>query len=142
MNKKRNLIVAIVFAMFAFFSSINMSYAGSLPNEIIDADISGITYPIRDNSLILVVHPAPDNSGDYMMTICNKKGHCRQTSMEYRELRYIGLFLEDTMQDIHKDLNQNLSESQWVSKQSAFRRLYTDYMNTYDQVRGMLKALH
>ena len=100
-----------------------------------------ITYPIRNNALITILQPCPDNSGDFMFTVCNKKSRCYQTSMLNNEIRYIGLFLEDYGEDLLSNLNKDIKQDGWEEEQNDFRTLYTDYMNCYDKAFGTLKSL-
>lgn len=104
-------------------------------------DTSEIIYPVRNNALVIILQPCPDNSGDFMFTVCNKKSHCYQTSMRNDEVRYIGLFLEDFGQNILSNLNKGTTKEEWAEVQRLFRTLYADYMNRYDEVFGALKSL-
>ena len=109
--------------------------------NIQDVDFPDVEYPIRKEAFVIVLQPVPDNSGDYTMTICNKNSHCRQTSMLENEIRYIGLFLEDIKPALTVELDRNLSKNEWAERQSAFRDMYADYMNMYDNTIGELKAV-
>lgn len=114
--------------------------AGEIPN-IKDTGIIGfeVVYPIRDNALVIILQPCPDNSGDFMFTVCNKQSHCYQTSMLNNEVRYIGLFLEDLGGGILSNLYAG-NETNWASEQKTFRTLYADYMNKYDETFSALKS--
>lgn len=104
--------------------------------SITDTDNPQITYPVRDNALVLIFQPVPDNSGDYTITICNKQSRCMQTSMLYNEIRYLGLFLEDLNSIVSVSLHDKLTPQQWLKRQDDFRKLYADYMNMYDKNIG------
>lgn len=110
-------------------------------SDITDSDYKDLTYPVRDNALVILRQPVPDNSGDYTMTICNKQSHCRQTSMLSTERRYIGLFIEDMQPVLDFELNQKLTKEQWGQRQDKFRQMYADYMNMYDKIYGELKVV-
>ena len=137
---KKNIIIGILMIISISLCIIPFSYASTIPNEI---TVKGVgDFPIRNNSLVLVLQPVPDNSGDYTMTLCNKQGHCRQTSMQYDEIRYIGLFLEDAMPALRVELNKNISSiEQWKKARDEFSSFYADYMNAYDNQHGALKNL-
>lgn len=101
-------------------------------------------YPIRNNALVIVLQPVPDGSEDFILNICNKSSNCRQTSMEHNEVRYLGVFLEDTAETLLEELNNKKISTmeQWLERQSVFRDLYAYYMNLYDKAFGGLKILH
>lgn len=138
--KKAFLITAIMLVLVVSFSFMNLVYA-SVIQDIADSDNPKVKYPVRDNALVIVLQPVPDNSGDYTMTICNKQSHCRQTSMLSDEIRYIGLFLEDINPAITAELKKTLAKDQWAERQEVFRQMYADYMNMYDNLFGELKAV-
>lgn len=129
------------------FLSIVLSFGQVLAYEIPDIkDAIGTNgfeavYPIRNNALVIILQPCPDNSGDFMFTVCNKKSHCYQTSMLNNEVRYIGLFLEDFGEGILSNLNKGIKKEDWLNEQDIFRTLYADYMNYYDGALGALKSL-
>ncbi len=114
--------------------------AQDIPN-IQDANYPLVEVPIRDNAFIMVLQPVPDNSGDYTMTLCNKKSYCRQTSMQNNEIRYIGLFLEDVKPLLRLELNKTLTKDEWGKEQQNFRNMYANYMNAYDEMFGRLEAM-
>lgn len=138
--------VLFIFLIIVF--SFGQVLAGEIP-DVKDSllyrtkhyDIFEITYPIRNNALAVILQPCPDNSGDFMFTVCNKKSHCYQTSMLNNEVRYIGLFLEDFGEGILSSLNKEIQQEDWAKEQEIFRTLYADYMNRYDKNFGSLKSL-
>ncbi len=138
--------VLFIFLIIVF--SFGQVLAGEIP-DVKDSllyrtkhyDIFEITYPIRNNALVVILQPCPDNSGDFMFTVCNKKSHCYQTSMLNNEVRYIGLFLEDFGEGILSSLNKEIQQEDWAKEQEIFRTLYADYMNRYDENCGTLKSL-
>lgn len=132
---KKLLLTFIIFS-----SCILSSFAQNIPN-IHDVDCPNIEYPIRENAFVIILQPVPDNSGDYTMTICNNKSHCRQTSMHENEIRYIGLFLEDVKPALSFELNKNITKDEWWERQSSFRDMYADYMNMYDKTFGKLQTI-
>lgn len=136
---KKTLYVTLTLFCIVFVGFFCFAQAQTI-SDIVDADYTSVKYPVRDNALIVILQPVPDNSGDYTMTICNKNSHCRQTSMLYSELRYIGLFLEDSMSAMQNDLNRKLTIPEWKERQQAFRDVYAGYMNMYDQRMGVLKS--
>ena len=111
-----------------------------IPN-IQEANLPSVEVPIRENAFVIVLQPVPDNSGDYTITICNKRSSCRQTSLLESEIRYIGLFLEDTKSDIAEELNKKLTSDEWLQRQDVFRKVYADYMNMYDSIYGPLNVV-
>lgn len=128
----------IFLSVLVLFSIFSVSYAKNIDN--IQDELT--EYPVRSNALVVVLQPVPDNSGDYTMTLCNKQGHCRQTSMQYNEIRYIGLFLEDAMPALKIELNKSISSvEQWKKSRDEFASFYANYMNTYDSQYGTLKNL-
>lgn len=137
MKKILTTFIVIVFSFCAV-------KADEIPN-IIDTfsfDNCHIEYPVRDHSLVVVLQPVPDGSGEFIMNICNKKGACRQTSMKFSEMRYVGLFLEDVGGNILVELNQKIDEKKWMERQFEFRKLYAQYMNSYDQKFGILQSIN
>lgn len=128
-------IASVAFLLAALLNFANIAQANEIQG-IVDTDNPQIAYPVRDNAFVIILQPVPDNSGDYTMTICNKQSHCRQTSMLSRELRYIGLFIEDMKPVLDFELNRKLTGKQWQQGQNKFRELYTDYMNMYDKSIG------
>lgn len=116
------------------------NYMSGIPS-IPDADNIGYSYPVRKDAIIMLLQKVPDGSGDYTMTLCNKYYHCRQTSMRNDEIRYIGLFLEDVNFFLSEDLNKKLTKDEWAERQTHFRKLYSSYMNRYDDVYGSLETL-
>lgn len=137
----------LLLILLAILLSFMQVQAGEIP-DIKDSllyrtkhyDIFEITYPIRNNALVVILQPCPDNSGDFMFTVCNKKSHCYQTSMQNNEVRYIGLFLEDFGEGILSSLNKEIKQEDWTKEQEIFRTLYADYMNLYDENCGILKS--
>ena len=117
------------------------NYLSGIPS-IPDADNIGYSYPVRKDAVIMLLQKVPDGSGDYTMTLCNKYYHCRQTSMRNDEIRYIGLFLEDLNPFLSEELSKKLTKDKWSERQSFFRKLYTHYMNKYDEVYGNLGILN
>ena len=132
-----------LFTLFAILFSFIQVQAGEIPNIKDNIGTNGFEaiYPIRNNALVIILQPCPDNSGDFMFTVCNKKSHCYQTSMQNNEVRYIGLFLEDFGEGILSSLNKEIKQEDWVKEQDIFRTLYADYMNLYDENCGILKSL-
>ncbi len=133
-------IASVAFLLAALLNFANIAQANEIQG-IVDTDNPQIAYPVRDNAFVIILQPVPDNSGDYTMTICNKQSHCRQTSMLSRELRYIGLFIEDMKPVLDFELNRKLTGKQWQQGQNKFRELYTDYMNMYDKIFGVLEVV-
>lgn len=132
---KKLLLTIAIFSIYAL-----AGYTQEIPS-IQDADFPEAKYPIRKSAFVIVLQPVPDNSGDYTMTICNKNSHCRQTSMLESEIRYIGLFIEDTKPALSVELNRNLSKDEWFQRQNAFRDMYANYMNMYDNTVCELKRV-
>ena len=138
--------VLFIFLIIVF--SFGQVLAGEIP-DVKDSllyrtkhyDIFEITYPIRNNALVVILQPCPESSGDFLFTVCNKKSHCYQTSMLNNEVRYIGLFLEDFGEGILSSLNKEIKQEDWAKEQDIFRTLYADYMNRYDENCGTLKSL-
>ena len=130
----------LLFASIITLGFFNFAQANTIP-DITDTDYKDIKYPVRDNALVIILQPVPDNSGDYTMTICNKRAHCRQTSMLSTEKRYIGLFIEDMQPVLDFELNQKLTKEQWGQSQDKFRKMYADYMNMYDKIYGELNVV-
>lgn len=136
MKKLFTLILLTVF-------SASLVFAADIPN-INDSSMGKdreISYPVRDNALIVVLQPAPDGSGEFIMNICNKHSVCRQTSMLQSEIRYVGLFIEDFGASLISELNKKYDFEQYIERQAMFRKLYADYMNLYDKSKGNLEAL-
>lgn len=137
----KKFIIIILFAMLLMTST---AFAGNIPD--ITETIGDMTtkYPVRNNALVIVLQPVPDGSGDFILNICNKSSNCRQTSMEHNEVRYLGVFLEDTAETLLDELNNKKISTmeQWIERQSVFRDLYAYYMNLYDKAFGSLKILH
>lgn len=133
--KKTFLIIAIILVLYFSFGIANLVHANVI-QDITDSDNPKIKYPVRDNALVFVLQPVPDNSGDYTMTICNKQSRCMQTSMRNDEMRYLGMFLEDMNSFVTIFLKDKLTGEQWIKRQSDFRKFYADYMNMYDKSIG------
>lgn len=135
----KKLLLILLAILFSFMQV----QAGEIPNIKDNIGTNGFEaiYPIRNTALVIILQPCPDNSGDFMFTVCNKKSHCYQTSMQNNEVRYIGLFLEDFGEGILSSLNKEIKQADWAKEQEAFRTLYTDYMNLYDENCGILKSL-
>ena len=133
-------IASVAFLLAALLNFANIAQANEIQG-IVDTDNPQIAYPVRDNAFVIILQPVPDNSGDYTMTICNKQSHCRQTSMLSRELRYIGLFIEDMKPVLDFELNRKLTGKQWQQGQNKFGELYTDYMNMYDKSIGETQVM-
>ena len=136
---KKFLLIFIV-----VFFSLGISEANELPNIKMQIGSNGteLIYPIRNNALVIILQPYPDNSGDFIFTVCNKHSNCSQTSMRSNEVRYIGAFLEDCGRSILSNLNKGVKEENWKEKQETFRNLYADYMNLYDKNYGELKSFN
>ncbi len=141
MKKLLLILLAILFSFMQVQASEIPDVKDSLLYRTKHYDIFEITYPIRNNALVVILQPCPDNSGDFMFTVCNKKSHCYQTSMQNNEVRYIGLFLEDFGEGILSSLNKEIKQEDWAKEQEIFRTLYADYMNLYDENCGILKSL-
>lgn len=141
MKKLLLILLAILFSFMQVQAGEIPDVKDSLLYRTKHYDIFEITYPIRNNALVVILQPCPDNSGDFMFTVCNKKSHCYQTSMQNNEVRYIGLFLEDFGEGILSSLNKEIKQEDWAKEQEIFRTLYADYMNLYDEKCGILKSL-
>ena len=100
----KKLLLIFLAILFSFIQV----QAGEIPNIKENMGTNGFeaVYPIRNNALVVILQPCPDNSGDFMFTVCNKKSRCYQTSMLSNEVRYIGLFLEDFGEGILSSLNK------------------------------------
>lgn len=135
----KKLLLIFLAILFSFIQV----QAGEIPNIKENMGTNGFeaVYPIRNNALVVILQPCPDNSGDFMFTVCNKKSRCYQTSMLNNEVRYIGLFLEDFGEGILSSLNKEIQQQDWQKEQDTFRTLYADYMNLYDENCGTLKSL-
>lgn len=135
----KKLLLIFLAILFSFIQV----QAGEIPNIKENMGTNGFeaVYPIRNNALVVILQPCPDNSGDFMFTVCNKKSRCYQTSMLSNEVRYIGLFLEDFGEGILSSLNKEIQQQDWQKEQDTFRTLYADYMNRYDEIFGALKSL-
>lgn len=132
----------LILALLSVFA-VGMAKAGEIVSieDTSRSDDTVVSYPVRNDALIVVLQHVPDGSNEYIMNICSKKGYCRQTSMLPTEVRYIGPFLEDVGPALVKDLSQKIPAKQYVEKQMNFREMYADYMNLYDQNRGDLHSL-
>lgn len=135
-NVLKNLVLLLLFCLM----SLSTTNAFEIPNIVDNGAEGGATYPVRNDALVVVLQHVPDGSGEFIMNICNKQGHCYQTSMLPTERRYIGLFLEDMGASIYTDLKKDFGDK-YIEKQILFRRLYADYMNKYDEVNGELKSI-
>lgn len=135
----KKLLLIFLAILFSFIQV----QAGEIPNIKENMGTNGFeaVYPIRNNALVVILQPCPDNSGDFMFTVCNKNSRCYQTSMLSNEVRYIGLFLEDFGEGILSSLNKEIQQQDWQKEQDTFRTLYADYMNLYDENYGALKSL-
>lgn len=135
----KKILLILLVILFSFMQV----QAGEIPDIKDNIGTNGFEaiYPIRNNALVVILQPCPDNSGDFMLTVCNKKSHCYQTSMQKNEVRYIGLFLEDFGEGILSSLNKEIKQEDWAKEQEGFRTLYADYMNLYDANCGILKSL-
>lgn len=138
--KKVLLIIPLILVLCFFFGVANLAHANVIQN-VTDSDNPKIKYPVRNNALILILQPVPDNSGDYTMTVCNKQSRCMQTSMRNDEMRYLGMFLEDMNSFVSLFLKDKLTGEQWIKRQSDFRSFYADYMNMYDKNIGEPKVM-
>ena len=50
-------------------------------------------------------------------------------------------FIEDMKPVLDFELNRKLTGKQWQQGQNKFRELYTDYMNMYDKIFGVLEVV-
>ena len=73
MKKLLLILLAILFSFMQVQASEIPDVKDSLLYRTKHYDIFEITYPIRNNALVVILQPCPDNSGDFMFTISNKK---------------------------------------------------------------------
>lgn len=140
MKKIFLILLILVFSLKQALAAEIPDVKEGLLNKDKQNELFEVVYPIRNNALVVILQPCPDNSGDFMFTVCNKKSHCYQTSMQNNEVRYIGLFLEDLGQNILSSLNEQIFSDNFGIEQEKFRTLYADYMNCYDDNFGILKS--
>ncbi len=142
MNLMNNKYLIIVLIFLLAFIPIT-SRAEIIENITENIGNDKIIYPIREQTLIILLQPILDNSNDYTMTLCSHRKICVQTSMQNDEIRYIGPFLEDAISYILNELkNETNSLNTWNKRQDLFRNVYAKYMNTYDKKFGTLNSIN
>ena len=73
--------IALIAITIIFFL-INAANAADIPDIIEPIGEEQVKYPIRDNALVIILYPCTDNSGDFILNICNKSSNCRQMKFD------------------------------------------------------------
>lgn len=142
MNLMNNKYLIIILIFLLAFIPIT-SCANIIENITENIGNDKIIYPIREQTLIILLQPILDNSNDYTMTLCNRRMICVQTSMRNDEIRYMGPFLESSISYILNELkNETNSINTWNKRQDFFRNVYVNYMNIYDKKFGTLNSIN